>query len=226
MKHYNIEDQLADKLKHRTITPSSNAWERVAYNRENKSSHNSRSVWYWISASVTVAIGIITLMLLDTPAGTAPSPQVVIQQQDVKSGTDNHEAAVTTPLPGAVAVSGPAKHRSQSNSSLINTNPPALDSISMPVAAVQQVETEKANEIADALIEISKEKGVVTENDIDALLLAAQKDIALTRIKKQAVTTDEMALLKDAETEIDKSFREKTLDLFKHKFKTIKLALK
>jgi hypothetical protein len=57
-------------------------------------------------------------------------------------------------------------------------------------------------------------------------LLSAQKQIALERLKSNPNTTDQTALLKEAETEVDVSFREKALNIFKHKFKTIRIAIK
>jgi hypothetical protein len=227
MKQYNsIEDQLAQKLKERTIAPSGNAWERVAYNRKAKKKQSRRGLWYGVAASVVVAAGLLGLLFNDPDAaGTQPAVKVVVQQQEPPQEASGPAAGSENQQPVSVAAATVYKRGTAPDSngreavSALSLNSPN------PVAAVTETELQKINEVAAIITTMSEKGGRVTSAEIDSLLLSAQRDIAMGR-SGTIQRTDDMALLKEAETEVDKSFREKALSIFKHKFKTIKVAIK
>ncbi|KGO92207.1 hypothetical protein [Flavobacterium subsaxonicum] len=230
MEHYNLEDQLQRKLKERSIAPSADAWERVAYNRQlTKKKNKKQPLWYWAAACLIIAFGIGLFAVLQNNAATTQQPiQVVV------TTAQPVEPAIIAPAPAADTFVAPAsvalttqRVQHQKNTIQAPVSLP-LDSVAVVNKAtlLPQIELQKATEVAYALNRISQQNGQVTQNELDSLLLSAQKQIALERLKNTSEPASETALLKEAETEVDMSFREKALNIFKYKFKTIRIAIK
>ena len=73
---------------------------------------------------------------------------------------------------------------------------------------------------------LKNENKVVTEADINALLVEAQKEIALNRLSQQTSGfVDANALLESVEQELDQSFRAKVFEAIKTSYNTVKTAV-
>ncbi|MFY7730184.1 MAG: hypothetical protein ACOVRN_11760, partial [Flavobacterium sp.] len=125
MKKYNLEQQLAEKLGNRSISPSDNAWERITFNRQQqagKKSRKKRSL-YWVAASIAVLLigGYLVIAVLSTPISTNATPQVV-QGKDAmpKQQTPNY-----TPNASQIAdaVTEPEYAERKTANDLPNTKP-------------------------------------------------------------------------------------------------------
>ena len=69
-------------------------------------------------------------------------------------------------------------------------------------------------------------KNEVTAQDVEALLLKAQRDITNQRILQQSTTTiDSASLLNDVESELERSFRDKVFDALGEGFNIIRTAV-
>ena len=224
MKKYNIDEQLHNKLGGRTITPSANAWERIAYNRKVQQQKKRRYMAYRIAAVVIVSLGLFGLFITNT--ATTPQQIQVVQGTSVKATTPQIvPQPIITPVVQRVATLPKVQ---QASAKQQITKQVVVDSITRQQAGIalqQQLELQKANEVAYSINQLAQKKGSVTEDEIDSMLVSAQRQIALESLKNKNLPTSDTALLKEAETAVEHSFREKTLNIFKHKFRTIKIAL-
>ena len=230
MKQYNFEDQLERKLNERVIAPSPDAWERVAYNRQQQQKRRKKNpLWYLIPVAAVLCIGAF-LVLSNSNTPSVNKNRIVVREQKQDAEPKIHQQVIID-LPTETAVAA----RSETMS--VNTTHIPANSIHQEIEKEianptntlpyqQDIELQKANEVAVAISEIIKKDGPVTDDMIDSLLLKAQREIALERIEKDNKGTDEAALLKEAETQVEKSFRDKVYDVFNHKFRTIKIAIK
>lgn len=230
MKQYNLEDQLERKLNERVITPSADAWERIAFNRQQKK-RKKDPLWYWVPVAAVLCIGLFITLLSHDNDVVVPKETIVIKENHQKTKpeikTQNNINTIPTEIV-SVTTDKPKKIIS----SPTHTELPKADS-EIAVAtekfsqeSVADFEDQKANEVVAAISQIIEKNGPVTNDEIDSLLLKAQREIAMEKLKAGKSSIDETALLKEAESEVEKSFRDKVYNLFSHKIKTIKVAIK
>ena len=226
MEKYNIDEHLHRKFSERTIAPSANAWERIAHNRKMQQQQKRKLLIYKIAAAIVISLGLLGLFVNNNPDTTIPKENKMVQGKTKTIAPDIKEQPQTV-----IAVEEQIfiELKDMKRNSVVQKNSELkpIDSISEQdkSSALQQSELKKADEVARSIADLADKKGVVTQNEVDALLLNAQKELAMERLKSNSVPTSDTALLKEAETQVEESFREKTLNIFKHKFRTIKIAL-
>ena len=230
MDQDNLEQQLQRKFKERAIAPSPDAWNRVAYNRQNNKKKSRKNIlWYSAAACFILTAGIIMFTLMRGNAVNQPEQIKVVTVPQPVPARQHEPANSATPADTFVAPASVAIVTEETNPETAIQKPviaPVKDSITALAYAtpLPKLELQKANEIAYTLTRMSQKNGQVTQQEVDSLLFSAQKEIALERLKNSKQPTSETALLNDAETEVNTTFREKALNIFKHKFKTIRIA--
>lgn len=235
MNHDNIEKQLAEKLGSRSIQPSAGSWERVAFARQQPAKKsNHRFIWKGVAAAILVVVGTLhfanssrkgiaparpePIVYSDRPANTNPAPGETAGavSHSVPKKTDAVvQMGAATPQPTVIL---PANNLSPAETTAEKPGvPPVYDELvllkSEAIAAELQRRVETNQPVTDAVV--------------DSLLRKAQREIAMERLHDAGGNkpADANALLKEAETEVDRTFRENTINLFKSKFRTIRIAL-
>lgn len=102
-----------------------------------------------------------------------------------------------------------------------------LDELNVNAIKTQDIETLKAKDVVAQIIELKETKAEVTNDEIEALLDAAHKEITLQRIyNEDTKTVDADALLRDVEFDIEEeSFRSKVFEMLKAGYKEVKTAV-
>lgn len=230
MKKYNLEQQLTEKLGNRSISPSDNAWERIAFNRQQqagKKNRKKRSL-YWVAASVAVLLvgGYFFMMALSTPININNTPQVV-QGKDVSPA---QHITNDSPKQSQIAnvVTEPEYTERKTGNMLPNTkrindtdNQDELAAVSNNTP-LQLAPTEVA--LPEADIKAAGTVIAAARPQEDVLLEKAMRDVAAQKQFKQ--TTNQEALLKEVESEMDEYYREKALRFFSLKYKKIRIVVK
>lgn len=103
----------------------------------------------------------------------------------------------------------------------------ASEALKINAIPSQDIETSKAQEVALQILKLQETKAGVTDEEIEALLDAAHKEITLQRIYNEDTNTvDADALLRDVELDIEEeSFRSKVFEMLKAGYKEIKTAV-
>jgi len=103
----------------------------------------------------------------------------------------------------------------------------ASEALKINAIPSQDIETSKAQEVALQILKLQETKAGVTDEEIEALLDAAHKEITLQRIYNEDTNTvDAEALLRDVELDIEEeSFRSKVFEMLKAGYKEIKTAV-
>ena len=230
MKKYNLEQQLAEKLGNRSISPSDNAWERVAFNRQQqagKKSRKKRSL-YWVAASVAVLLagGYFFMMALSTPISLNATPQLV-QGKDVSPA---QRIPNDSPKQSQIAnvVTEPQYAERKTANNLPNTKPINDTDNQDQLAAVSN---NKPLQLAPTEVTLPegniKKAGTViaaARPQEDILIEKAMRDVSAQ--KQFKLTTNLEALLKEEESEMDDYYREKAGRFFSLKYKKIRIVVK
>ncbi|MFP9099915.1 hypothetical protein ACLI09_12770 [Flavobacterium sp. RHBU_24] len=219
-----IEQQLQETLGNRSITPSADAWERLALNRQRtqKENTNKKRAFYYYAAAVAVffmAGGYAFFSMNNKAAAPITNPQVV-----------NTEKPAENIPTKAVAVP-------QEESAAVIENPvfPQKQNAVVVKAFVPKEKTQQQNLIIEnkgvantddtqlATVVVTPPAAVSKDAEAEYLLANATKNIALS--KEKAKATNDTALLKEVETEMDDYYRDKAMKVFALKHKTIRFAV-
>lgn len=231
MKEYNLEDQLKAKLNKREIAPSAHAWERIAHNRQQAKPKKRFALWY-VAASVLffMAGGYAVFMYLNTAAAITTVPGVVYT---VKGQEASDPVKIITPQPKETVVQNSPEEALYSLSPLKSTNLDNEKAIAVQHAQVYAVEAIR-QDVGISSAVMAQEKTIVStkmlsSNDVyeaEAAMLLQQsaKEIAMDRQK--AAPTNDTALLKEVETEMNDYYRDKAMRFFALKHKTIRFAVR
>lgn len=235
MNHDNIEKQLAEKLGSRSIQPGAGSWERVAFARQQPAKKTKRRfVLTGVAAAILVVIG--TLYFANSSGkGIAPTgPETIVYST---------RPANTNPASGETASAASHSVSKKTNAVVQMGTTKPQPTVILPANNLSPAETTaekpgvppvydelvllKSEAIAAELQRRVETNQPVTDAVVDSLLRKAQREIAMERLYDAAANkpADANALLKEAETAVDRTFRENTINLFKSKFRTIRIAL-
>ncbi len=215
MESYNFENQLKNKLEERRLQPSENAWLRIAAHK--KRTKRSPAGWIALVAAVFVAVGLFFML---------PGEEINVRQKVVFENTPEPEAKNTPPptpalSPKAKATIVFARHRNEDIAEHEKESiPEVVKSDISPVMV--SAEDQKIGEILASLEKIQHNGQDITEATIDSLLDSARRDLVAERQFKTG--TDPYALLSEAESELDQSFKDRVFAAIS-RFRKIKLAL-
>ncbi|QEE49102.1 hypothetical protein FUA48_05755 [Flavobacterium alkalisoli] len=224
----NLEQQLAEKLGNRSIAPSAQAWDRIAQNRQQgKDKKKKKRVTFYYAASVVLVLlsggyffvsgnnkDVVTEPQVVVDSGKTEiinkGEEPVIISESVLQLQQNHEVVAykeekllqtdfVQPRE-EVKVIARTYRNIQVNESLPEVN----------VAALQDVKLLTREELY--------------EQEVDYLLKNAVKEMATDKLLK--APTDDTALLREVELEMNDYYREKAMKIFSLQNRTIRIAVK
>lgn len=239
-----LENQLKESLLRREATPSADSWEKLAARLDavQKPARPRRLGWVYLAAAVLLLLLGLRLLL---PANSDATPSGVVagpRQPDTDAPaalpipSDDTEAVVlelpenpaadkgpVTPEATVVAVALPEAEPTGGQAAIARLEPMApvrpdttgLDArIDAGLASVLQT-----------VASLRERQVPVTDAAIDSLLREAQAAIARQQHLQPGVEIDAMALLSEAEDELDQSFREQIFDRLKTGFDRVRTAV-
>ncbi|WP_034043450.1 hypothetical protein [Wocania ichthyoenteri] len=241
-----FEKNIKDKLEKRTIKPSADAWSKLSNRLENQEEKRSNKSFWWlgIAASIIGVLLVITQVFKNesveqiTPQ-IVDTPEVVKQDEIHKIASESIEEV----LEEIKLKEDKQSIQIQKKSIIIKPNltkEKNLIAKEKPIQSIKEntvesvkivsekltLEEQKIQEVIAQVKTIKDGENQVTENEIEALLAEAQKDIKLKRLyNKSTKKVDALALLQDVEYELDQSFRDKVFKALKENFITVKTAV-
>lgn len=215
MAHDNFENLLKKRLEPRRIAPSDNAWERISARK--RPARKKPVTWY--AASVAAVLLLAGWLWTDRQGvQPAPAPAVVSvpeTEMPAKEAEIRNPDVLPTPKPlPAVAVEAAAEALPA------GTPDDAMAQIDVPLP-IPQAEERKIAEIVTTLDQLQQGGQTITEATVDSLLARAQRELALEKQQRQRTSPDN--LLAEAETELDRSFKDRVFTAIS-KFKKVRVA--
>jgi len=253
MEPIKFEDNIREKLQEREISPSNVAWGKIEKQLNSGTSRKKdRSKWYAIAAGF-VGIIIIASYIFKKDIVSFPDSKNIVEEPIQKEGlnstennallvdTDEEKSVIedTEPLKVKHKDSNPDKNKvAINNESRISSNPNTAVKEDVVVLQIDNSETIKISETAtkEDLINLKVEEVVaqvqalqennqsVTEVDIDALLLKAQKEIYSQRIVTNK-RVDATELLHVVESEMETTFRDKVFEALGDGYEKVRTAV-
>ena len=244
-----FEEHLKDKLQGREINPSKNAWSKIAAGLDNepKKNKNKKPVYYAIAACL-IGLLIASVWFFNASNSLDMQPQVVdgekvdvnkeasstLKKDSFKNNVETNTVVVATKKVKESKKKNMLKEEAKDilDANLHNSNEDVA--ITDQETKILQVETttpeeaildKKLNVVMEKLALLKENNIAVTNAEVDSLLRKAQQEIVVEKAMQEGMSVDAMALLLEAESELDKSFRNKIFDNLKERYLKLKTAV-
>lgn len=245
-----FEKYIKEKMRQREITPSEEAWNRIAGQLPEVEEKSKKPfIWYSIAASF-VGILIIGFYVTRSPQPDLDSPVQIVATEE-KAG--EKEAEIREEIPANETLKTQqdeilAEKSTQGNSEdrlednvkesifpsaeqdlAVAETPNTVEEKSILPGEIPEreeliIEAKITEVVAEVrLLEMNNE--ALTEAEVDSLLRKAQSEILREKIFNTDRTVDAMALLNEVEDELDRSFRDQIFDRLKAGFNKVRTAV-
>ena len=237
-----FEKHIKKTLQEREIRPSANAWDRISGQLEaSEKSKPKGYYWYGIAASIIGLLLVSVWYLNDVKLPDAP--QIVVKEKSANPATQELPTSkVVLEDKTMEDITETKKIGESKNTIKVAVLPEIEPELKKPIAIVAKPSVQlekltivpkgsdelinsKINEIAVQVGRLEMENRVVTDEEIDALLLKAHQEILENNIFRKDSSVDAMALLADVENELDKSFRDEIFDALKNGLLKVRTAV-
>jgi len=239
-----FEDNLKEKLEQRKMQPSTKAWETLQerLDADNNKKNNKGLWWIGIAASF-VGILIIASVFFNKDIKQNVKPTLV-DVEEVKESQTINKTIIPNKVEEKIAIQDSKIEKETINvkQEIPIKQKKLIKKINKDV--VVQFETETPNnkkekdikaeaklsfediklqEVVTLVNELKKNNQTVSDADIDALLVKAQKEIALNNLYNESTkTVDAEALLQDVEADLEQTFRERAFKAIESGFEYVK----
>lgn len=225
-----FEQHIKDKLTNRTLQPSPNAWNRLSKRLDTQTeTHKNKSYWWAGLAASIVGVLLVTTLFNKVP-DIESDPIIVNNPQPIKEVLPENVETKDLSKDKKPNIIDQKINKQEvlvvknSNTQAIELNKETVKS--EKVAAIELTFEEQKIQDVVAQIQVLKDKNnKVTDVEIDALLLEAQKEINQNKLYSNKGLVDARLLLEDVEADIDQSFRSKVFETLKEGLGTVKSAV-
>ena len=251
-----FEENIKEKLEERILKPSANSWDDLAKQLDAQDKKQTNKMFWWIGVAASIVGVLLVTQLVNKNTIEHTTPTIVNTDTEILNEDKINEEHITVDdiqLTNNVSNEEEAKTKETkvSNPSTIKntsaTEQLDLTSTSDKLQDYAQGErgnskeapkTEKAllnelpfetlklNEVVAQIKTMSEDGNMVSEEDIDALLQQAEREIVANKIYNESTkVVDANALLQDVETELEQSFRDRVFKSLKSSYYTVKTAV-
>ncbi|WP_100609943.1 hypothetical protein [Confluentibacter lentus] len=226
-----FEQHIKEKLDNRTLQPSPDAWNTLSKRLDAQTENHKNNSYWWLGLAASIVGVLLVSTLFNNKEINIESHPVIVdnpqQINDVLQETVEPEDLIKNSEPTITGI----KINKQEVILVKNESPQNIElkkeASESPEVVVKELTFEE-QKIQDIVAQIQTLKGnnvEVTDSEIDALLLKAQKEINLNQLYSNKGLVDAKSLLQDVEADIDQSFRSKVFEALKDGFGTVKSAV-
>ncbi len=231
-----FEKKIKELFDAREIEPSGDAWEKVASQLGSSPAKTSIRPWYyWIAASIAFIVFVVGWSVRKSSQPVIDENPMVEQQ--VTPEPKRTESAVPM-IQKQTEISSvkdePARLEDQFNNVAESTEkPPGIAEIpedkpftdSQLEQGGQNLRDEKISEVVAQVDHMEVNKAEVTEEEVDSLLMAAQKALLANEEFQEESSNNGASLLAEVEGELQESFRDQVFDRLKQGFIRVRTAV-
>jgi hypothetical protein len=248
-----LEENIREKLQERELQPSSNAWSKLESQLDNndKASKSNNKLWFAIAASIA-AILIVGALVFNPNNKKASNVVVedkniiepernvdifkensIIQENNIAEKANENTVeknSLNREELKPEEISRKRSKKSISEEKKVTTQAVASTETKAIETSIEDIKTKETPSFIEAkvteVVAQVKNKETITVEEVDALLLKAQREIQAERILNESkLQIDATALLQDVEGELERSFRDKVFEALGENFNSIRTAV-
>ncbi len=245
MAPVNFDNEIKKTLEERTLKPSAEAWSKLESQLDEQPSNSNISRTWWLA--VAASLIAIAWFWFNNESSTNATEK---QQVEI-----NEPADVSDPITEEAKILNEEITKAESNA-VVNEEveqKPAMNKVKKSETKAQLIQNEEvvaevtvdpnleaaSDAVQEKSIEQQRIDAIVTQmkaidstdhwsidNEVDALLAEAQRNIKLEKLYNEALNSiDSNALLEEIEDDLNQSFRAKVFEALKSSYKTVKTAV-
>ena len=242
-----FEDIIKDKLENRRLKPSADAWDKLSERLDNEDKMKNNTSFWWLGIAASI-IGVLFVVSQFLNKAEVVEPVIVDSPEKIENieiepllSSEKEEASVEVKTNEVSAYKKILKQKSviitemntDKHKNAVATHETKKEEKDIKsnksVAVLKEelsFEEQKIKDVVAKVKALKNDNVAVTDDDIDALLLEAQKEIRLNNIINETTgVVDANALLQDVEADLDKSFRNKVFEAIKSSYNSVKTAV-
>ncbi len=236
-----FEDHIREKLQERELTPSKDTWSKLEKQLHPEASKNKRGFNWFAIAAIFIGVLLLATLLFNSNTSTISNPEIVIEEPEnslpIQSNTQEvvaQEELINEESDQVEATSITVEDTPtiEKENKISPTPKNQEDSIAFEPVIESNKTTEtndvpEDNQVAQVVAQVEalqNNNEVVTEEDIDALLIKAQQEITLKDLTKHK-KVDAAALLEVVEIEIETTFRDKVYEALGEGYQKVRTAV-
>jgi hypothetical protein len=235
-----VEKQWQKRLREREVKPREAAWDAIEARLGPEPLKRSRRPWLWpMAAAAGLALAMGYFWFLTTPeplpggepvvenpttAAPSPAPQPEVLQPLQQDRPDKENQPHKPAGPSLTRVSDGEQSRPglAADRDLAGLEP----SLGVPdTAGLSELIARQLDTVLTQVAFLEEGRGTVTDAEIDSLLGQAQVAIARQSQNDSVPGVNALALLGEAEQELDRSFREQILEKLRSGFQKVRTAV-
>ncbi|WP_117883797.1 hypothetical protein [Aureibaculum luteum] len=249
MAQNKFEQHIKEELNRREIQPADNAWNKISNKLEPpQNEKKTRYIWLGVAASFAGLLIISTIYFnydktdsndSDTVVDTNKENLEIIEKDSnslAKEVEENQIAntEVVTPTNTKEVYKKEKVDRLEKEIKKPIINEGNAIAIVQPqqkvkndkvVFSQEEIIQQKIAEVAAKVDKLEQNENILTDMEVDSLILQAQKEILQNKIFRQDGSVDAMTLLNEVEGELEKPLKDKLFDLLKKGILETKNAL-
>ena len=240
MAPFEFEKNIQDKLRDREIRPSDDAWDKIASRLgKEKAGRRSRRPWiYLAAAAIALLFGLrwaftpqqpeleeLPLVVnpqepVDTVETQAPQLKIVKEPKEVQTkSTPVRMAALPEARPESLETTNERKALQSEGEGAV-----AFSDVPDTTGLEQRIATQ-IDKVVERFAVLESDGVSASDSEIDSLLREAQMAIIAGTKPVATDSVDAMALLDEAELELDRTFRETLFDKLKTGVNQVRVAM-
>ncbi len=247
-----FEEGIKEKLEQRTIQPSVDAWVKLenSLGKIEKRHKNKTLFWVGLAASIVGIVFVVsqffndisveknTPVLVVTPESNSQynNTKVVVDESNLKETINGTVPPVSEIQTTKVSAKTLPQTENKQEEFVTTTKDVAVggndriqnkevQSIALQTQNLS-FEEQKIQEVIAAVDILKDTDKTISDADLEALLVKAQKEILLEKLNREnSGIVDARSLLRDVETDLDRTFRDKVFEALKANFNFVKTAV-
>jgi hypothetical protein len=232
MEPNKLDLEIKQKLEHRMIQPSAQAWDRLEAMLDSAEKTKSKRNTYWIYIAASFVGFLLVCTVFFNGYETLkidPTAPIVLEEKPDEDNLEKPEILHKDFLPSQIQKTITKKVIAENNN--VNKQSKKLNTKEEKVSNSNQ---SRGNEVVVIVSENKNYQSTSSNRYVSAEKLLAEvtntnfepktTDISIEKTRK-AISVNPNSLLSSAETELNQSFRESALDKFNKNFNAIKTVL-
>lgn len=237
-----LEKHIREKLQEREVQPSKDAWDKIESQLGEVAKPSRKNVYWYAIAASFIGILLISIVYLNTDIENAVTKQVVdtAEKEPRKLEVENSleekiernkvlvvQETLDTDIPLKEEFKSTLITEESTQKSLVLNDSKETKILDYKKTTINEQELieNKLNQVLNVVTSLEERNIEVTNAEIDSLLMNAQRELLTDKVLRENGKVDAMALLTEAEDELERTFRGQLFEKLKDGFFKVRTAV-
>ena len=237
-----LEKHIREKLQEREVQPSKGTWDKIESQLGEVVEPARKNVYWYAIAASFIGVLLISIVYFNSDIENAVTKQVVdtLEKEPSKLEVENsleekternkvlivqETPDIDIPLKEELKSTLNIEESAQKNLVLNDSKETKILDYKKAAINEQELIENKLNQVLNVVASLEERNIEVTDAEIDSLLMNAQRELLTDKVLRENGKVDAMALLTEAEDELERTFRGQLFEKLKDGFFKVRTAV-